>query len=62
MYEMDCVAVIGMGKPWYGPFSILTNKIEISMGHSKFNIAISVVNVPFCVVCVDGPTLSQSLV
>ncbi len=27
-------AVIGMGKPWYGPFSIFTNKIEISMGHS----------------------------
>ncbi len=26
--------VIGMGKPWYGPFSIFTNKIEISMGHS----------------------------
>ncbi len=26
--------VIRMGKPWYGPFSIFTNKIEISMGHS----------------------------
>ncbi len=26
-------SVIGMGKPWYVPFSIFTKKMEISMGH-----------------------------
>ncbi len=25
--------VIGMVKPWYGPLSIFTNKIEIAIGH-----------------------------
>ncbi len=30
----DKQSVIGIGKPWYGPFSIFTNKIEISIGHS----------------------------
>ncbi len=37
-------AVIGMGKPWYGPSSIFTDKMENSF---KFIIAILVVNVPF---------------
>ena len=27
-------AVIGTSKPWYGPFSSFTNKMEISMDHS----------------------------
>ncbi len=32
--EYSMYAKIGRGKPWYGPFSIFTNKIEMSMGHS----------------------------
>ncbi len=37
LFTIVIVVVIGMGKPWDGSFSIFT----------KFNIAISVVNMPF---------------
>ncbi len=33
----NTITVIGMGKPWYGPFSIFTNIIEDQMMETIIN-------------------------